>query len=246
MPTLPTDRTTSNTAAEHVADHNALHAEYTTPTHTHSGSTVPHPDNIPASPHADDYEFNETTSSLPTGWSWLNQGSSTYVEALGAGLVTDPGHSGYQTRGLVRAVPAGASWTVTQKVSMNGGLGTPDFYAGVILRESSTSKLFSFYKYSVSTADNFYVDRWTNNTTYLSNVTNGAYHGRRESTIYLRIKKNSATSWDFLISPDGIGYSTVVAAHNVSTHMTPDQIGFAINTVTTIPGGVACHWYRVT
>lgn len=35
--TLPTTRTTANTAAEHVADHNALHAEYNVPTHTHSG-----------------------------------------------------------------------------------------------------------------------------------------------------------------------------------------------------------------
>jgi hypothetical protein len=37
---LPTNRTTSSTPAEHVADHNALHAEYNTPTHTHSGTTV--------------------------------------------------------------------------------------------------------------------------------------------------------------------------------------------------------------
>jgi hypothetical protein len=37
---LPTDRTTANTPAEHVADHNTLHAEYNTPTHTHSGTSA--------------------------------------------------------------------------------------------------------------------------------------------------------------------------------------------------------------
>src|SRR5688500_16577208 len=35
--TLPTNRTTANTAAEHVADHNTLHAEHNVPTHTHAG-----------------------------------------------------------------------------------------------------------------------------------------------------------------------------------------------------------------
>lgn len=40
MSPLPTNRTTANTPAEHVADHNTLHAEYNTPTHTHSGTSV--------------------------------------------------------------------------------------------------------------------------------------------------------------------------------------------------------------
>lgn len=41
MPTLPTDRDPSDVAddqAAHAADHNALHAEYNSPTHTHSGT----------------------------------------------------------------------------------------------------------------------------------------------------------------------------------------------------------------
>jgi hypothetical protein len=37
---LPTDRDTTDSAADHVADHNTLHAEYNTPTHTHSGTSV--------------------------------------------------------------------------------------------------------------------------------------------------------------------------------------------------------------
>lgn len=45
---LPTNRTTANTAAEHVADHNTLHAEYNTPTHTHSGTDVVYADYVPA------------------------------------------------------------------------------------------------------------------------------------------------------------------------------------------------------
>lgn len=40
MSPLPTDRDTTDSAADHVADHNTLHAEYNTPTHTHTGTSV--------------------------------------------------------------------------------------------------------------------------------------------------------------------------------------------------------------
>ena len=126
MPTLPTNRDASSSTADHVSDHNALHALYTAmngtpPTFT----TPPHPDDIPASPNAADYEFNGSGSSLPTGWSWVNQGTSTYAEANGYGSLDFQAGGADESRGIVRAVPAGASSASDPSCARNDGLSFP-------------------------------------------------------------------------------------------------------------------------
>lgn len=207
------------------------------------------PDNVPASSHADDYEFNNTSSSLPSGWSWFNQGTATYAEADGAGLITEPGKTTENWRGIVRAIPAGTSWTATAKLSCSGRFQTDTYDMALILRESSSGKIQELDRYSHSTITNgaCYVNRWTNSTTYSASPAGATpVHGRFDSILYFRIKKNSATSYDFLVSPDGLGYHSILAANDVSAFMTPDQIGFGLNSRNNVPSTVACHWYRVT
>lgn len=88
-----------------------------------------------------DYEFEGATTSLPSGWSWLNQGAATYTEALGAGVVAVPTSAGYNWRGLVQTI-TGTSWLATCKLTM-AGVSAADLYFGMLLRESSSSKLLS-------------------------------------------------------------------------------------------------------
>lgn len=217
-----------------------------------AGTSVPTPDSTPASPHADDYEFNASSSSLPTGWSWVNQSTSTYVEASGYGRIAAPAGagSGEILRAVVRAVPAGASWTATMKVASTRITNLASVYGPTLfLRESSTGKLVSFAQYwGSSAAYGMHIQRWTNETTYLGDsATNIAVNLRDAMTpIYLRIVKNSATSFDFQCSRDGVAWATVLAAMNVSTHMTPDQIGFGSNFGAANAAQVACDWYRVS
>jgi hypothetical protein len=210
-----------------------------------NGTSVPHPDNVPASPHADDQEFNATTSSLPSGWSWVNQGTSTYAEANGAGVIAGQIITGtYDWRGLVRNVPAGASWSATQKViGIGTGAAVTGYTASVMLRQSSDGKMLVLSRYRDG---NVYLERWTSATAFSAVVTSPliATSNGSVNVTYFRIRKNSATSWDFLVSPDGCGWFTVSAAYDASVFLTPDQIGFGHMNQTTA-GQVANHWYRV-
>lgn len=62
---------------------------------------------------------------------------------------------------------------------------------------------------------------------------------------YLRIKKNSATSYDFSVSPDGCAWVRLLGAHDPSAFLTIDQIGFGILPGTVVTESVACHWLRL-
>lgn len=209
-----------------------------------SGTSVLTPDTPPASPHADDQEFGATSSSLPTGWSWVNQGSATYTEALGAGKIRHPGGGSQDHKAVVRSVPAGSSWTATAKISGYVRTATASHY-GMYLRESSSGKLVAV-RYEPSGNPILNVARWDNTA-----GTNGAIIQGTPALFlglaYFRIKKNSATSWDFQVSADGVGWTDVLLANDVSGFMTPDQIGFGVLAMTGVVNAeVAAHWFRVT
>lgn len=212
--------------------------------HTHTGSSVVTPDDVPASPHADDYEFNGSSTSLPSGWSWVNQGGATYQEDFGGGSLIFPGSGSTDIRSIVRAVPAGASWTATAKlVRTKRGAGTGP-YGGLILRESSSGKLVMFNQTYHSSDGS--VDKYTNNTTYSGAGFGGFAIWDSGRHWYWRIIKNSATSWDFAVSADRKGWATLALAANVGAFCTPDQIGFTVNAEGGVPGALECVWYRVT
>jgi len=204
-------------------------------------SGTPSPDDVPASPNAADYEFNATSSSLPTGWSWFNQGTSTYSEAKGAGVLLAQTGSGVN-RGIVQSLPAGSSWTVTAKVTATGGSQGANGWgvAGICLRSSGDTKLSVFgyqddgkvagYRY---TGDTYSADILTP-ITPAGQVFNGGY---------LRIVRNSSTSYDLAYSRDGVTWSTVVSAHNPTGFHTPDQVGFFLRLGA---AQLAAHWFRVT
>ena len=212
-----------------------------------SGSSVVSVDNPPASPHADNYEFDATSSSLPSGWSWVNQGTSTYTEANGAGALLQQVKTGtYDWRGIVRNVPAGASWTATMKIegmgaTLLGGSPAVSFIKALVLRQSSDGKMIVMSNYR---DNNIYLERWTSATAHSASITTTFQPYAQWNVRYWRIRKNSSTSWDFQVSNDGSCWMTMSAAYDASAFLTPDQIGFAAMS-DTVAGTVAAHWYRV-
>lgn len=193
-----------------------------------------------------DYEFDANSSSLPSGWSWVNQSTSTYLEKFGGGVIAAPGVSGIQWRGLVRAIPAGSSWLVTSKYGFMTRAAN-ESGAGIVLRESGSSKFVVFYMYELnSTTHEFYVYKWTNNTTasagFAGPVIVTAWRPR-----YLRIRKNSSSSYDFECSEDGLAWYAVASAVDVSSFITPDQVGFmAYNSDGgAYPWQMSIEWFRV-
>lgn len=201
-------------------------------------------DAVPVSPNAADYEFEASTASLPTGWSWVNQGGATYQEQYGAGLLTGTQQSGDNVRKILRAIPAAASFTAIVKAGVLLVSANYTDFAPLILRNSATGK---FYSLELNASRNAEVRLWNSSTSFSGTVI-GTTQGVGSSPLYWRIKKNSSTSWDFAYSIDGIAWKTHIAAHDPTTNLggAPDQIGFGTNSNGSNENAVAIHWFRVT
>jgi hypothetical protein len=198
--------------------------------------------------NAADYEFDATGSSLPSGWAWANQGTSTYQEQYGAGKLALPSNaSGDNHRLIVRNIPAGTTWTVTAKLSVATAFtsGSPQYGLGLYLRESSTDKIAAIHTAQAQTLASINVDRWNTTAGGGTNTTSMSWNTDQTTTKYLRIRRNSATSLDFLASSDGVAWLTVASAIDLSGFFTYNQVGFGIETAFAAPAiEGACHWLR--
>lgn len=193
-----------------------------------------------------DYEFDGSGSSLPSGWSWVNQGSATYLERFGAGTITSDIAGGSPWNIIVRSI-SGSSWDAVAKLeavvrsAANG-------YAGLIARDSSGTKFAALSCYPGS-APSVFVEKWNSPTSFNANVASlqipmSSSAGRAAAT-YLRLRKNNATSYDFMVSPNGLAWFTIVPAVDLSAFLSIDQIGFGIVDDTTYAGAISCEWLRV-
>lgn len=192
--------------------------------------TVSRADVAPASPSAYDQEFEASSSSLPSGWSWVNQSTSTYLEQLGSGALDLTLGAADEARAIVRGINTGGSWTLTAKFQhfSIGSTGTlPSRH--VVLRDSATGKEMRF---SLIVDGTGVVDYYTSATAF-SARRGGAVTILPSQTLprldYVKITKNSASSWDWWISTDGAAWMPMHTGINVSTDLTPDQFGIGAN-----------------
>lgn len=204
--------------------------------------------------NAADYEFDASpmsgSASLPSGWSWLNQGTSTYEEKFGAGKIRPEitANPSGEIRGIERALPA-STWVATFKLATLLGSNLNGEGVLVFLRDSSSGHLggMRFYK----DADHgMMIDTVHWNDTSGSAGANWAAVGGHTAgapVTYLRIRRNSPTSYDFQASGDGICWVDVDMARDVTGVVaTPDKIGFAaVIAQATFQFELACHWFRV-
>jgi hypothetical protein len=199
-----------------------------------------------------DQEFDaDYSTALPAGWSWINQiAGATYTEEHGAGRIDFPALANTsEVVGVFRSLPALASFTITGKLRLH--VRAPANYLGpaLLLRESSTGKILTWFEYlsNMQTGGNL----WTNATSFNSTVIgSGTTLATAQQGIppYWRIRKNSATSWDFLVSYDGIGWAPWFTGINVSTWLTPNQFGWGFDQFAATAqnaGAVVCEWIRV-
>lgn len=191
-----------------------------------------------------DYEFDGIGSTLPSGWSWVNQGGAVYNEQFGAGAISVSETSAWNWRMITRAFPAG-TWTATAKVCVNNrasNTAAGTLYAGLILRESSSGKQLSFgYSNEIMS---LYVLRWSSATTEAATVGSTYNHGPATAW-YLRIRRNSSTSYDYEMSADGRVFVPIVSANDPTANLTPDQIGFGVANNSGVMAGISCEWFRV-
>jgi len=207
----------------------------------YAGPRYDNPDDplwLPA--NALDLEFDEddTSGTLPSGWSWVNQGTSTYLQKFGAALVTPQTSSPDNWRLLTRALPAGSTWEAVAKMPFVANPTSWTRYA-MVLRDSTNNKFTAFGRAGGGgwvTGETF-INDWNSVTSF----SGGESHILTGDPNYLKIKKNAST-WDFLCSTDGISWYPFLTGKTAFS--TYDQIGFGFHT-NTATQGQAIHWFRV-
>jgi len=187
-----------------------------------------------------DLEFDANTPSLPSGVGWVNQDSSTYTERGGAGTLARATQAGDHNYLLTRSLSgAPSTWLLTAKFSVVGGAGN-FIDGGLVIRESGSGKFMSEVMRNYATVVIF---KWDAPTTF--NAAPVTLAVPTLQTFYLRIRKNSSSSFDFEESHDGLFWRTVTAAYNVGAYITPDEYGFEMLNGSGEAAGVSCHWMRL-
>lgn len=204
-------------------------------------------DSIYGSALSYDYEFSATSSSLPSGWAWVNQGSSTYNEANGraALIATQSGGSvsgNERHRMITRAFPSESTWTCYAKVQ---ALGATSAWLrwGLVMRLASSGKYYVLHRALQDSNDTAKVEYWSALNTFGSSASSTALG---DKSPYFRIKKNSTTSFDYAVSLDGIVWHTILAANNPTGNVASfDEIGFLFSCNDSKNMTASIDWFRV-
>jgi hypothetical protein len=189
-----------------------------------------------------DVEFDTDTTSLPSGWSWVNQGSMTYEQKFGMAVLLHPTTTtgGAAIRGITRSLPAGSTWTATIKLNLSTRP-TGNTILGFALRDSATGKM-QLFGLQYSGGQRVHCSNWNSATSFSADVQNDA---AGDYPRYLRIKRNSSTSYEFEQSMDGVAWTAFRSAHNPTTFVTPDQIGLVVYQGDVNKVGTTVEWFRV-
>lgn len=190
-----------------------------------------------------DCEFNRSTSpiTLPTNWVWQNQNSATYLEQLGSGQESIA--SGFNTvqsiTCLVQPISAAASWTATGKAYCQYEVANFGMSPGLVLTDGTKAA-------GIFWNDNPLVlaALWTNLNVFNSNPGTTTVTVAQSRVPYWRIRKNSATNYDFQFSYDCMTWLTTLSGYDLSAYMTPTHFGFLFRQSS---GVQLCtfDWFRV-
>lgn len=192
-----------------------------------------------------DEEFTETSSGvLPTDWTWVNQGTSTYEQKFSAGVIhpepgsgDDDGH-----RMIVRPCPTSGEWTAVMRL---GGMPPSVKWArvGIVMRESATGKYTYFGLAGAGWNDHGFrlqLNNWSSLNTFSgSEVMTEFSH----LPTYFRVSRKGDGTFSFWYSNDGICWTRM--EDNRAAYASYDQVGLLVN----VPNGQAfdgaVHWLRV-
>lgn len=210
------------------------------------GATAPVPD----------LEFDGSTVSLPSGWSWVNQGDSTYEEFADHGYVyaasTGGSTGGNDThRMLVRSIPSESAWRAFFHVPDIQGEAAAWTRWAIVLRESSSGKYLIWGPATdTAAAWGIHLSEWSALNTFAANI---MVKGTLPPIVrYIQVRKVSATDWGFYTSGDGRVWTPWWSGYDPAGFsggaVTFDQIGmlFAVNDGSFTGGtDVELGWFRV-
>ena len=205
-------------------------------------ATVWHPpntiDNVIPSGLIYDYEFGATTTSPPSGWSWVNQGSATYSEALRGGALSLATGSGFGLSFIAQSIPSGSS-IVTAKLLL-GCQNLTSVNAGLVFYDSVSTKLSIL---GINYAGSVVIIEATSPTVYSANPLSV---NPSVSPLYFQVDYGSLSAVTFSYSADGQTWIAADSAYDMSAHVTPNSIGFGIDNERAGDVGLTCCFFRVS
>lgn len=181
------------------------------------------------------------TAPKSSDFSWANQGTATVTDYKHAVNLSDVSAGAtHQLRMRVKTAPAtpytidaAFLWCLDVRQSYPG--------AGLLWRDSSTSKIVSFWIMSVAGPTISY-EKWNGPTSYNSSYMNGAAYQRSFGPIWLRIK-DDGTNFSVWISADGASWIQMDSNRSRTDFLaTPDQVGFFVNPYSTAASMTLLHW----
>jgi hypothetical protein len=200
-----------------------------------SGAVAPfdstHPDAAPASPNAADDEFtgaaidtSGTRRSGATAWTLVNQGSNTVTQGQSHLLLKRTG-SAPSANSIFSVVQSLPSQTCKYRAKLALSFKNADCMAGMVLRDSASSKIIEFVLYSGSSLT-LKVLSYTSNTSAGTTVNSAS---AADTVLYLEIEQD-ASNRIYRYSANGVEGSFVdLYSETKTTFITPDQIGVFIN-----------------
>lgn len=183
--------------------------------------------------------FPATDPTTPS-WAWVNQGSASVATANGGVYLSAPANLGAGWRIRKIAVP---SAPYSRRIGFLPQLGVESNVAqafGIVLRESSSGKLYIFYIVQSGTTGSIRIQKWDDLTTVNSTpYDKGAIP---KDLRYLHIDDNN-TNHTFSWSADGV-HKVPLLTESRTTFITPNEIGFAVYNQSTVEdcGALVLDW----
>jgi hypothetical protein len=156
---------------------------------------------------------------------WVNQGGASTSITNGGVMMHVPLNAGDSLRQLVKSSPASGAYGVEIIQYPCWTPGTSYWSSGLVLRDSSTSKIVAW---SITEGQNYVMQHWANETSWAAapgSFSIGTWksffgYGPHWMRIY-----NDLTDFNFQISSDGKNWMTLIT-EATGAYCTVDQVGF--------------------
>jgi hypothetical protein len=192
-----------------------------------------------------DFNDDDLSGTLPSGWGWHNQGTATYRQAWGAGIIHHAGQAvfGQDDLKVLSRSTSGfpSTWQMFCKLSL-ASTGVPFATAGLVLR-GANNKLISFHRTNNGSHD---IIQWTTEANGFDGAVLSATTASIPADSYISIRKNSATSYDCLWSPDGIVWALLLNFNPQAYLTSIAEVGFVLNNTSNFQAfEAAFKWLRI-
>lgn len=193
-----------------------------------------------------DYEFQgDSTGQLPGytyngttyNWTWLNQGTSTYSEAWGAGVMDIPGSASTNIRGVYLPVLPTPPFTVTAKIQ---GIAHSSNFSKYGLMLTNGTGVYACEAYGTTQETCVCVEYYSNLTTFSSAPF--AAIAVLYPAAYFQFVYSSTAQVTSLVSTDGRNWASLVTG---SMAFTPTGVGIMADSENSFLVNVSVQFFRV-